>query len=303
MLKLQWLVKSLVGDLNVHRYYNDGVKKGGNVSKKYLIALLVLIVGASSFFLYQSYRGPKAIAQREISKVVAEANSQLQTAGVLGDIRDVLIKDEIKRISWDALPGDVQSNLSRSGYSRADAVSIMSVNASAVTKASSITLAAANMISSISGLIFGSQGSKQELTDAAALYLTQQGISAAGGEELSAVTGAITDTGELVVSASKVLRKAKEAVSVPMLAATASAWLLGREMDYINSRVDKGLAQMWTLNPLSTRLQLYLVFINTKGKGEWVDKMGVLYYYTNRQGQNIKYYTALTGSKLVVKKK
>jgi len=45
------------------------------MSRKYLIVLLVLIIGASSFLLYQSYWGPKAIAQRGISKAVAEANS------------------------------------------------------------------------------------------------------------------------------------------------------------------------------------------------------------------------------------
>ena len=276
------------------------------MSRKYLIGLLVLIIGACSFLLYQSYWGPKAMAQREIAKVVADANSQIQAAG----ITDTLLNDEVYAKTYNDLPTDVRSDLNQKGFFGNHIRSVVWIKASLATRAASVVLLGANWISKLADIAIGKQVSQKEFKEAAELALTTEGIGRVGGPaaDVTLKVFDVVNGAELASQAYQVAKGATD-LSPQVLGAKILAFGLQQQMAFINNRVSGAYQKIATLNPLTPgKTTIWFVWVRSGSQQtateKTIEKKGMLCYYLNaKNGRYELYFSDVVGTKLVIKKK
>jgi hypothetical protein len=277
------------------------------MSRKYLIVLLVLVVGACSFFLYQSYQGPKAMAQREIAKVVADANSQIQAAGVT----DTLLNDEVYTKTYNDLPTDVRSDLNQKSFFGNHVRSVVLIKASLATRAASVVLLGANWISKLADIAIGKQVSEKEFGEAAQLALTTEGIGRVGGPaaDVTLKVFDVVNGAELATQAYRVAKGVTD-LSPQVLGAKILAFGLQQQMNFINSRVSGAYQKIATLNPFTPgKTTIWFVWVRSGSQQgttseKILEKKGMLCYYLNaKNGRYELYFSDVVGTKLVIKKK
>lgn len=211
-------------------------------------------------------------------------------------------KDVVTTKSYYDLPAQIRSGL---GYSQSEVKSVVYAEASLITKTTSFVLTVSDTISRLSGIIIGGAQSKQEVKKALESTMAQELIAKGGTVgEVVVTLYKIDDAGNLVQTAIKAAKTAKNAATAPLIAAQAVSMVLDAEMTYINNNLSGGLKNLWTLNPFSTgRLKLYIVFVGASNKGKLEDVRGIRFYYFKDKTQSwVNYYNDLVGSDVLLRK-
>jgi len=202
------------------------------------------------------------------------------------------------------LPNSVKQDLD-SQYSQSSIKSSVYWQVSPVSQFASQTLLGANFVNQIAGGVIAAAEGGQDmvldwLVEEIALKAAGHVITATAGEEAANITLAIYDTAS---TGSELYSEGFSAIkNTPMLQAKAVAWVLAREMEYINEHVGEGYSQIATKNLWSMDgepLKIYIVTLHGENKTTGRMDKGVKYYYyysTERTYKN--YANAVVGTEL-----
>lgn len=251
---------------------------------------------------------PGAVVDPETKTITAPVNEFSFFSAVISMLDEYLRSDVIEaRERFADLPDDIKQDLDRQ-YSQSSIKSGLYWRVSPISKGASETILIANFINNISGGIIaavdgGGDMVQDWLMEEIVLKAGETVITETVGEKEATVVLALYDTASTGV---ELYSEGFSAIkSAPMLQVKAVAWVLARQMDYINANVGEGYSKIAELNlwqKLSgdnSPLEVYVVSVHGEHKETGMMDKGVKFYYLNTSsGKHENYANAVVGTKL-----
>jgi len=212
---------------------------------------------------------------------------------VVYDTIQTAVGDEITSEYFGDLPDQIRHDFYELQIKPQDITAVVHAKLSLATKTASGVISLGNLASKIAGLAIGTIESTEAMTFAAGeLILAEIGDRATGTQAGSFIVS-IYDSFDLGKEIGKYVYKLKDA-DPNKAAAMASAWILAREMEYINANLDPAMENLWKFNSFSgSRLEVYAVYFDAV---PWLEGLGYgasgvrFYYYDEDEKQWINYH-------------
>lgn len=210
------------------------------------------------------------------------------------DAVQTAVGDEISSEYFSDLPDQIRYDFYDLEIKPQDVTAVVHAKLSLATKTASGVISFGNLVSKTAGLAIGAieDGVEGLAWAMGELIFAEVGDYATDSQAGSFIVAAYDsfDLGRDIGSYIVDLKDANPA----QLAAKASAWILAREMEYINENMDPAFKDLWKFNTLSgSRLDVYAVYFDTVS---WKDKPGMgtsgvkFYYYDESLEHWINYH-------------
>jgi parallel beta-helix repeat protein len=224
-------------------------------------------------------------------------------AEVVYDAVESVIGDEITSEYFGDLPNPIRYEFYDLEIRPQDVTAVVHAKLSLTTKAASGMISFGNLVSKTAGLAIGAiEDGTAELAKAmGALIFAEVGDYATDSTAGSFIVSAYDsfdlgwEIGEYIVD----IKNADPSTA----AVKASAWILAREMEYINENMDPAFKDLYKFNSLSgSRLDVYAVYFDAV---PWKEELGLgasgvkFYYYDESSGEWINYYNDVFVWKMV----
>ena len=212
---------------------------------------------------------------------------------VVYDAVESLIGDEITSEYFGDLPQSIRYEFYDLEIKPQDVTAVVHAKLSLTTKKASSVISFGNLVSKTAGLAIGAIEGVEDLAWAMGeLVFAEIGDYATDSTAGSFIV-ACYDSFDLGREIGKTVYKLKDA-NPGKVAAMASAWILAREMEYINENMDPAFKDIWKFNPSSySRLDVYAVYFDSV---PWKEELGLgasgvkFYYYDESNGDWVNYY-------------
>ena len=215
-------------------------------------------------------------------------------AEIVYDAVESIIGDEITSEYFGDLPDPIRYEFYDLEIKPQDVTAVVHAKLSLTTKAASGMISFGNLVSKTAGLAIGAleEGTEELAKAMGALIFAEVGDYATDSTAGSFIVAAY-DSFDLGQEIGKVIYELKDA-DPAKAAVKASAWILAREMEYINENMDPAFKDLWKFNTLSgSRLDVYAVYFDAVPWKEELDlgASGVKFYYYDEDADRwINYY-------------
>lgn len=215
-------------------------------------------------------------------------------AGAVYDTVESLIGDEITSEYFGDLPQQIRYHFYDLEIPPQNVTAVVHAKLSLTTKAASGAISFGNLVSKTAGLAIGAldEGAKELAKAMGALVFAEVGDHVSDSTAGSFIV-ACYDSMDLGAEIGSYVVDMKNA-DPSSAAVKAAAWILGREMEYINENLDPAFKDLWKFNTTSgSRLDVYAVYFDSQ---PWKEDQGLgasgvkFYYFDEGSGDWVNYY-------------
>ena len=214
-------------------------------------------------------------------------------AAMVYDAVQAAIGDEISSEYFGDLPQQIRYEFYDLEIKPQNVTAVVHAKLSLTTKAASGMISFGNLVSKTAGLAIGAIEGVEDLAWAMGeMIFAEVGDYATDSTAGSFIVSAY-DSFDLGREIGKYAYELKDA-NPSKAAAMASAWILAREMEYINKNMDPAFKDLWKFNTLSgSRLDVYAVYFDAV---PWKEELGLgasgvkFYYYDDSNDEWVNYY-------------
>lgn len=215
-------------------------------------------------------------------------------ASAVYDAVQSAIGDEITSEYFGDLPDQIRYNFYDLQIKPQDVTAVVHAKLSLATKTASGVISFGNLVSKTAGLAIGAleEGYEDLAWAMGELVFAEVGDYATDSTAGSFIVAAY-DSFDLGLEIGEYIVDLKNA-DPSTAAVKASAWILAREMEYINENMDPAFKDLWKFNTLSgSRLDVYAVYFDAV---PWKEELGLgasgvkFYYYDESSGEWVNYF-------------